>query len=110
MVQADSSFYSFKKFSAGIRAGFYVNWSPSSFVSLEQNISRLNMVLPEWFFLDPDADTLTIQELTRKALDVMSKAGVKVIPLLTNNIRRRFPGRCGAPDPEQPGKKRPADQ
>ncbi len=54
IVQADSSFYSFKKFSTGIRAGFYVNWSPSSLVSLEQNISRLNMVLPEWFFLDPE--------------------------------------------------------
>ena len=58
IVQADSSFYSFKKFSAGIRAGFYVNWSPSSLISLEQNISRLNMVLPEWFFLDPNTDTL----------------------------------------------------
>src|SRR4249919_768380 len=41
VVQADSSFYSFKKFSIGIRAGFFVNWSPSSLVSLEHNISRL---------------------------------------------------------------------
>ena len=46
LVQADSSFYSFKKFAAGVRAGFYVNWSPTSYTSLEQNISRLNMVLP----------------------------------------------------------------
>ncbi len=61
IVQADSSFYSFKKFSAGVRAGFYVNWSPTSFTSLEQNISRLNMVLPEWFFLDPNADTLYVR-------------------------------------------------
>src|SRR5258705_12960961 len=37
VVQADSSFYSFKKFSIGIRAGFYVNWSPTSLVSLEHN-------------------------------------------------------------------------
>ena len=91
IVQADSSFYSFKKFSAGIRAGFYVNWSPTSFTSLEQNIARLNMVLPEWFFIDPVADTL-YTKIDRKALDMMSKAGVKVLPLLTNNIGQVFRG------------------
>ncbi len=91
IVQADSSFYSFKKFSTGVRAGFYVNWSPSSFVSLEQNISRLNMVLPEWFFLNPDADTLIVQ-IDQKALDVMAKSGVKVMPLLTNNLKGIFRG------------------
>jgi peptidoglycan-N-acetylglucosamine deacetylase len=91
LVQADSSFYSFKKFSAGVRAGFYVNWSPSSFVSLEQNISRLNMVLPEWFFLDPNADTL-YATVDQKALDIMAKAGVKVLPLLTNNFKGVFRG------------------
>jgi peptidoglycan-N-acetylglucosamine deacetylase len=91
IVQADSSFYSFKKFSTGIRAGFYVNWSPTSFTSLEQNISRLNMVLPEWFFLDPAADTLTVK-VDQKALDIMNKSGVKVLPLLTNNIGQVFRG------------------
>ncbi len=97
IVQADSSFYSFKKFSAGVRAGFYVNWSPASFTSLEQNISRLNMVLPEWFFLDGNADTLTTkikqkEQVDQKALEVMNKSGVKVLPLLTNNIGGVFHG------------------
>src|SRR5450631_4520895 len=91
IVQADSSFYSFKKFSTGIRAGFYVNWSPTSLTSLEQNISRLNMVLPEWFFLDASTDTLTVKT-DQKALDIMAKAGVKVLPLLTNNIGQVFRG------------------
>jgi cellulose synthase/poly-beta-1,6-N-acetylglucosamine synthase-like glycosyltransferase/spore germination protein YaaH/peptidoglycan/xylan/chitin deacetylase (PgdA/CDA1 family) len=91
LVQADSSFYSFKKFSTGIRAGFYVNWSPSSYTSLVQNISRLNMVLPEWFFLDPNADTL-YATVDQKALDIMAKSGVKVLPLLTNNFKSVFRG------------------
>src|SRR5450432_2270222 len=91
IVQADSSFYSFKKFSSGVRAGFYVNWSPASYTSLEQNISRLNMVLPEWFFLDASADTLTVKT-DQKALDIMNKSGVKVLPLLTNNIGQVFRG------------------
>ena len=91
LIQADSSFYSFKKFSAGVRAGFYVNWSPSSYTSLVQNISRLNMVLPEWFFLDPNADTL-YTTIDQKALDIISKSGVKVLPLLTNNFKSVFRG------------------
>jgi peptidoglycan-N-acetylglucosamine deacetylase len=91
IVQADSSFYSFKKFSAGIRAGFYVNWSPTSFTSLEQNISHMNLVIPEWFFLDPGTDTL-YTSIDQKALDFMSKAGVKVLPLLTNNYKGVFRG------------------
>ena len=91
IVQADSSFYSFKKFPTGIRAGFYVNWSPASFTSLEQNISRLNMVLPEWFFLEANTDTLWTK-IDTAALNVMAKSGVKVLPLLTNNIGSVFRG------------------
>ncbi len=91
IVQADSSFYSFKKFGAGIRAAFYVNWSPASFTSLEQNIARLNLVLPEWFFLDANADTLT-SSIDKKALDIMSKAGVKIVPMLTNNVNQTVRG------------------
>ncbi|HZK62861.1 MAG TPA: polysaccharide deacetylase family protein, partial [Puia sp.] len=91
LVQADSSFYSFKKFSAGIRAAFYVNWAPTSYTSLEQNISRLNVVFPEWFFINPNTDKLSI-DIDKKALDIMNKAGVKIIPMLSNNINTVFRG------------------
>ena len=91
IVQADSSFYSFKKFSAGIRAAFYVNWAPTSYTSLEQNISRLNVVFPEWFFINPNTDKLSI-DIDKKALDIMNKAGVKIIPMLSNNINTVFRG------------------
>jgi len=91
IVQADSSFYSFKKFSAGVRAAFYVNWDAKSFSSLEQNISRLNMAIPEWLFLNPSSDTM-YTDIDKKALDLMNKTGVKIIPLLTNNIKGVFRG------------------
>ncbi|HEY2350755.1 MAG TPA: polysaccharide deacetylase family protein, partial [Puia sp.] len=67
------------------------NWSPSSLVSLKHNISRLNMVLPEWFFLDPNTDTLWTK-IDTAALSVMNKSGVKILPLLTNNIAGVFRG------------------
>ncbi|HTQ66563.1 MAG TPA: glycosyltransferase [Puia sp.] len=91
IVQADSSFYSFKKFGAGIRAAFYVNWDPRSYTSLEQNISHLNMVVPEWLSINPNADTLHA-DIDPKALDIMTKSGVKIVPLLTNNIKEIFRG------------------
>ena len=91
LVQADSSFYSFKKFSSGVRAAFYVKWDPQSFSSLKQNISHLNVVFPEWFFLDPNSDTLTT-DIDTAALNLMNKAAIKVLPILTNNIKQIFRG------------------
>lgn len=91
IVQADPNFYSFKKFTAGIRAGFYVNWNRTSFTSLEQNIAHLNLVIPEWLFINPDTDSLRV-DIDKKALDLMNKTGVKIVPLLTNNIDKVFRG------------------
>src|SRR5262249_29842383 len=53
---SDTSFRSFTKFPAGIRAAFYVDWDAQSFLSLQQYIDKLNMVIPEWIFIDPTAD------------------------------------------------------
>jgi hypothetical protein len=91
IVQADSSFYSFKKFSTGIRAAFYVDWDPQSFSSLEQNIAHLNMVIPEWFFINTNADTM-YTNIDEKAKDIMNSAGVKIIPILSNNYNEVFRG------------------
>src|SRR5579871_6101397 len=91
VVQADSSFYSFKKFTTGIRAAFYVNWDKESLASLRQNIAHMNVVFPEWFFLDPNADTL-VTNIDTAALNVMNKASVKVLPILTNNFNQSFRG------------------
>lgn len=66
-----------------VRAAFYVDWDPQSFYSLQRNIDKLNMVVPEWFFIDPKADTMMVQ-IDENALRVMQQARVKVIPLINN--------------------------
>ena len=91
VVHADSSFYSFKKFPAGIRASFYVSWDPESLTSLRQNISHLNVIFPEWFSIDPNADTL-VSKIDTAALNLMNKASIKVLPMLTNNFGQVFRG------------------
>lgn len=87
----DSSYNPFKQFPCGIRSAFYVTWDPQSFYSLQRNISKINLVIPEWMFLDPVADTLKIQKDDR-AFQVMKKAGVKIMPILSNNFKEVFRG------------------
>ena len=77
---------------AGLRAGFYVNWDPQSYASLKQGISKMNLVLPEWIFLNPS----TLKAETRidgKGLSLMRKAGVPVMPMLTNAWNGEFNAR-----------------
>ena len=66
-----------------IRAAFYVDWDPQSLFSLQKNIGKLNMVIPEWFFLDPKTDLLRV-EIDTAALKIMKKAGIKIVPLINN--------------------------
>jgi peptidoglycan-N-acetylglucosamine deacetylase len=91
LVHADSNFYSFRKFPAGIRAAFFVDWDAQSYSSLEINISHLNMVVPEWIFLDPEADTI-YTKIDQQAVDLMKRSEVKIVPLLTNAVGEIFRG------------------
>jgi peptidoglycan-N-acetylglucosamine deacetylase len=77
--------------SIGIRAAFYVAWDPQSFYSLEKNISKLNLVIPEWFFIDPNADTL-FTNIDARALKLMKASGVRIMPILSNNFKQEFRG------------------
>ncbi len=76
----------------GIRAGFYVNWDAAqSFSSLQRNVKHLNLIIPEWLFIDPNTDQL-YNTIDPKALKIMQDAGVKIMPLLTNNYKTLFRG------------------
>ena len=74
-----------------IRAAFYVDWDPQAFYSLQQNIGKLNMVIPEWFFIDPATDTLKAQ-IDTAALNLMKKHKVKIIALLNNINQQKAAG------------------
>ncbi len=89
--KVDTNFRSFTKFPAGIRAGFYVDWDAQSFLSLQQYIDKMNMVIPEWIFIDPTADTV-YTDIDQRAWNVMKKSGVKILPILSNNYKELFRG------------------
>lgn len=69
-----------------IRAGFYTPWvaNSSSYRSLEKNCDKLNMVFPEWFFIDT-ANTFRIQtRIDSAGLALMRLNHVRILPMLTN--------------------------
>lgn len=66
-----------------IRAAFYVDWDPQAFFSLQKNIDQLNMVFPEWLFIDPRTDTLQVK-IDSSALAVMQSTKIKILPLVNN--------------------------
>ncbi len=67
-----------------IRAAFYVDWDPQALYSLQNHIDQLNMVMPEWFFIDPATDTLTTV-IDNDAYKLMkSRPGLRILPILSN--------------------------
>ena len=77
--------------SLGIRSAFYVAWDAQSYFSLKRNISKLNLVMPEWFFLDPKGDSV-YTNIDKRGFDVIKASGVRVMPMMTNNVKSVFRG------------------
>src|SRR6201985_526123 len=89
--KADTNSRSSTTFPTAIRAAFYVDWDAQSFLSLQQYISKMNLVIPEWIFIDPTADTV-YTDIDARAWAVMKKSGVKILPILSNNYKELFRG------------------
>lgn len=83
------SIESWNKFPAGIRSAFYVAWDPQSYFSLKRNIRNLNLIMPEWFFIDPKTDELKTN-VDPQGFNLMKKSGVPIMPMLSNNFDREF--------------------
>ncbi len=74
-----------------IRAGFYVNWDIQSKFSLKQNASKLNMVLPEWLFVQDTSDEVAT-DIDAEALDIMQRNHLAVVPMVSNYFNNKFNG------------------
>lgn len=77
------------KFPAGIRSAFYVAWDPQSLMSLRRNVKHLNLVFPEWFFIDPKTGDLKTN-IDKVGFAIMKKSRIPVMPILSNNFDREF--------------------
>ncbi|SHH61943.1 Glycosyltransferase, catalytic subunit of cellulose synthase and poly-beta-1,6-N-acetylglucosamine synthase [Chryseobacterium oranimense] len=80
---------SWSQFPGGIRSAFYVAWDPQSLMSLKRNIRHINLVFPEWFFLDPETGDLKTN-IDPEGYKILKRAGVAAMPILSNNSEREF--------------------
>ena len=74
---------------AGIRAAFYVSWDPMSYASLKEGVRSLNLVMPEWFFINQKNQSLE-EHIDPKGYQLMKKTGVPVMPVITNAYNGEF--------------------
>jgi cellulose synthase/poly-beta-1,6-N-acetylglucosamine synthase-like glycosyltransferase/spore germination protein YaaH/peptidoglycan/xylan/chitin deacetylase (PgdA/CDA1 family) len=76
---------------ARINAGFYVNWDPQSLTDLKDNISHLDMVVTESFFLVNGADTL-LDHADVDALRSIHQHKKIALALVSNVNNEKFDG------------------
>lgn len=78
-----------------IRAAFYTPWTGStSAPALQKQGDKLNMVFPEWFFVDT-MNTVKLQtRIDSAGLAVMRKQNLRIVPMLTNfnSSKTKFDG------------------
>lgn len=74
-----------------VRAGFYVNWDVQARNSLEKNISKMNMVLPEWLFVQDTADVVAT-DIDKAALETMHRNNIAIVPMLSNYFNNKWNG------------------
>jgi peptidoglycan-N-acetylglucosamine deacetylase len=74
-----------------VRAAFYVNWDIQSKYSLKHNASKMNMILPEWIFIQDTSDVVST-EIDLDALDIMQQNKLAIIPMISNYFNNKWNG------------------
>jgi spore germination protein YaaH len=77
--------------SAPLRAAFYDAKDEQSYFSLKNNITKLNMLLPEWMYIDSMGDSVVVNTDVRGS-DIIKASGVPVVAMLSNFIGDDFSG------------------
>ncbi|HVB02932.1 MAG TPA: glycosyltransferase [Chitinophagaceae bacterium] len=76
-----------------IRAAFYVPWDDQSYYSLKSNEGMLNMVFPEWIFINPKNDSLQTR-IDQRGLKLMRESNLMILPIFSNHYYDDFDGKA----------------
>lgn len=81
-----------------IRAAFYTPWARSnSTSSLDRNGDKINLVFPEWFFIDTNNNMRLQTRIDSAGLAQMRQQNLRIVPILTNfnSSKRKAKGEVG---------------
>jgi poly-beta-1,6 N-acetyl-D-glucosamine synthase len=74
-----------------VRAAFYVNWDIQSKYSLKLNAGKMNMILPEWLFIQDKSDSVAT-DIDMEALDIMRRNHLAIVPMVSNFFNNKWNG------------------
>nr|WP_294898623.1 glycosyltransferase [uncultured Pedobacter sp.] len=74
-----------------VNVGFFVDWDAQSYTSLNDHIEKLDMVIPEFFFIKADSDLLTAK-IDYDVIKIVKKHHKKVIASVKNYINGDWNG------------------
>lgn len=81
--------------SALIRAAFYTPWNANaSLTDLKQNADKINIIFPEWFFIDSISYNLKTR-MDAAGYAIMKQNNLKIVPILSNfnSSKKNFDGK-----------------
>lgn len=74
-----------------LNVGFFVDWDAQSYTSLSDHINKLDIIIPEFFFLSPKADTLQ-SRIDQDVIKIVKKHHKKLIASVKNYINNNWDG------------------
>ena len=76
-----------------INVGFFVDWDPQSYTSLSDHISKMDMIIPEFFFLSNGTDTL-ISKIDQPVINIVKKHHKKLLASVKNFANDNWDGKA----------------
>lgn len=74
-----------------LNVGFFVDWDAQSYTSLNDHINKLDIIIPEFFFLSPNTDTL-VARIDKDVIKIVKKHRKKLIASVKNYINNTWDG------------------
>jgi cellulose synthase/poly-beta-1,6-N-acetylglucosamine synthase-like glycosyltransferase/peptidoglycan/xylan/chitin deacetylase (PgdA/CDA1 family)/spore germination protein YaaH len=66
-----------------INVGFFVDWDAQSYTSLSDHISKMDMIIPEFFFLSNGTDTL-VSKIDQPVINIVKRHHKKILASVKN--------------------------
>ena len=76
-----------------VNVGFFVDWDAQSYTSLNDHINKMDMIVPEFFFLSPQSDTLQ-SKIDYDVIKIVRKHRKKLVASVKNYINNEWNGKA----------------
>lgn len=76
-----------------INIGFFVDWDPQSYTSLSDHIKKMDVIIPEFFFVSPNSDTIQTR-IDQDVIKIVKSHHKKILASVKNYINNGWDGKA----------------